>query len=120
MNWLRGIAQALPHIFGDITTILKYRNLINFVKKREMEHLIPVNYPESLAFSLKLGNQEFKSEMKTLSLIKLYELGKISSGLAAKLLSMSRVDFLDLLEKYNVSYFHKGLENEIETDFLNA
>ena len=85
-----------------------------------MESLISINYPESLAFSLKMENQEFKSEMKTISLIKLYELGKISSGLAAKLLNMNRIDFLELLEKYNVSYFHKGLENEIESDFSNA
>ena len=67
-----------------------------------------------------MENQEFKSEMKTISLIKLYELGKISSGLAAKLLNMSRIDFLELLERYNVSYFHKGLENEIESDLSNA
>lgn len=85
-----------------------------------MEHVISINYPESLAFSLKMGDQEFKSEMKIISLIKLYELGKISSGLAAKLLDMKRVDFLELLEKYNVSYFFKGLENELESDFSNA
>lgn len=85
-----------------------------------MKQLISINYPESLAFSLKMENQEFKSEIKTISLIKLYELGKISSGLAAKLLNMNRIDFLELLEKYNVSYFHKGLENELESDFSNA
>ncbi len=85
-----------------------------------MEQLITINYPESLAFSLKMDNQEFKNEMKTISLIKLYELGKISSGLAAKLLNISRIDFLELLEKYNVSYFHKGLENELESDLANA
>ncbi len=85
-----------------------------------MEQLISINYPESLAFSLKMENQEFKSEMKRISLIKLYELGKISSGLAAKLLDINRIDFLELLEKYNVSYFHQGLENEIESDLLNA
>lgn len=85
-----------------------------------MEQVISINYPESLATSLKMGDQEFKSEMKIISLIKLYELGKISSGLAAKLLNMKRVDFLELLEKYNVSYFFKGIENELESDFLNA
>lgn len=85
-----------------------------------MEHLISINYPQSLAFSLKMGDQEFKSEIKIISLIKLYELGKISSGLAAKLLDMKRVDFLELLEKYNVSYFSKELENELESDLLNA
>ena len=92
----------------------------NFVKKQKMEHLITINYPESLASRLKMKNQEFKREMKQISLIKLYELGKISSALAAKLLSINRVDFLDLLEKYNVSYFHKGLEDELESDLENA
>ena len=85
-----------------------------------MEHLISINYPESLALSLKMEDQEFRSEMKTLSLIKLYELGKISSGLAAKHLDLTRIDFLELLGKYNVSYFHKGLENELESDLRNA
>ncbi len=85
-----------------------------------MERLISINYPESLAFSLKMENQEFKNEMKIISLIKLYELGKISSGLAANLLGMNRIDFLDLLQKYNISYFHKGLENELESDLKNA
>jgi predicted HTH domain antitoxin len=94
--------------------------LTKFVEKIEMERLIAINYPESLAFSLKMENQEFKNEMKIISLIKLYELGKISSGRAANLLNMNRVDFLDLLTKYNVSYFHKGLENELESDVKNA
>jgi len=94
--------------------------LINFVEKVEMERLIAINYPESLAFSLKMENQEFKNEMKIISLVKLYELGKISSGRAANLLNMNRVNFLDLLQKYNVSYFHKGLENELESDLRNA
>jgi predicted HTH domain antitoxin len=85
-----------------------------------MERLITINYPESLAFSLKMENKEFKSEIKTISLIKLYELGKISSGLAAKLLNITRIDFIELLQKYNVSYFHKGLENELESDLRNA
>ncbi len=90
------------------------------MKTGKMERLISIAYPASLASSLRMESQEFKREMKIISLIKLYELGKISSGLAAKLLNMNRVDFLELLEKYNVSYFHPGLEDELETDMLNA
>ena len=85
-----------------------------------MERLITINYPESLALSLKMKNREFKTEMKVISLVKLYELGKISSGQAAKLLNISRVDFLDLLQRYNVSFFYSGLENELESDLKNA
>ncbi len=94
--------------------------MINFVKNNKMEHQISITYPESLAFSLKMGNEEFVDEMKTISLVKLYELGKISSGFAANLLELNRIDFLELLQKYNVSYFHKGIEDELENDLKNA
>ena len=67
-----------------------------------------------------MKNKEFRNEMKIISLIKLYELGKISSGRAAKVLNIKRTEFLDLLKKYNVSYFYKGMENELESDLKNA
>lgn len=85
-----------------------------------MERQIAISYPESLAFSLKMENREFEAEMKKISLVKLYELGKISSGIASNLLNISRLDFLDLLEIYNVSYFHRGYEEELESDLDNA
>jgi predicted HTH domain antitoxin len=85
-----------------------------------MENQIAISYPESLAYSLKMGNQEFEHEMKIISLVKLYEMGKISSGFASRLMNISRIDFLQNLAKYNISYFHKELEDELESDFQNA
>jgi predicted HTH domain antitoxin len=85
-----------------------------------MKKQIPVNYPESLALLLKMEKKEFESEMKTMSLIKLYELGKISSGLGSKMLGISRVDFLEMLSKYGVSYINQGIIEDLETDFKNA
>jgi len=85
-----------------------------------MGHRISIDYPGSLALSLKMGDREFINEMKILSLVKLYELGKVSSGYAADLLKLNRIDFLDLLHRYNASYFHKGLEDELEDDLNNA
>ncbi len=85
-----------------------------------MEQYINIKYPESLAFSLKMGDEEFAREMKKISLIKLYELGKISSGYAAKLLNMRRIDFLEMLQNYHVSYFFEGIEDELENDLSNA
>ncbi len=81
---------------------------------------ISIDYPQSLAFSLKMENTEFQRELKTLSLVKLYELGKISSTRAADLLNISRVDFLELLGKYQVSYFANNSDRELFTDFMNA
>jgi len=82
--------------------------------------MINIEYPESLANILRLNAKDFESEMKKNSMIKLYELGKISSGVAAKVLEISRVDFLELLSKYNVSVLCQyGLDDLIE-DIANA
>jgi len=85
-----------------------------------MEKQISVTYPESLASSLKMKDKEFVIEIRTISLIKLYELGKISSGIASNLLGISRIEFIELLGKYNVSYFNSGLEDELESNYKNA
>lgn len=85
-----------------------------------MENSINIKYPESLALSLKMKHKDFITEIKTISIIKLYELEKISSGQAAKLLDINRLDFLELLHKYDVSYFNNGLEDELEIDVNNA
>ncbi|WP_436415931.1 UPF0175 family protein [Petrimonas sp.] len=85
-----------------------------------MSEVISIQYPDSLALSLKMKDREFKDEMKRLSLIKLYELGKISSGTVAELLEISRIDFLEMLGKYNVSYFGNKSISELESDVANA
>jgi len=85
-----------------------------------MEDKIYIEYPESLANALRLSDKEFTSEMKTISLIKLYERGKISTGMAAKVLGVSRLVFLELLAEHKVSIF-KGYDSEdIDEDILNA
>jgi predicted HTH domain antitoxin len=84
-----------------------------------MNGQITISYPESLAWSLKMKNREFEQEMKIISLIKLYELGKVSSGIAAKLLNITRLEFLKLLVHYNVSYIATSEEDLID-DYKNA
>ena len=85
-----------------------------------MERQLYVTFPESLANSLKLGDKEFENEIKIISLIKLYELGKISSGTASKVLGISRVDFLEKLGEYQVSLFSFHDESELDEDIKNA
>lgn len=85
-----------------------------------MERLISVTFPESLANSLKLGKKEFENEIKIIFLIKLYELGKISSCTASKILGINRVDFLEKLGEYQVSIFSFHDENELDEEIKNA
>jgi predicted HTH domain antitoxin len=84
-----------------------------------MNRQIEISYPETLAFSLKMRTEEFEKEIKIISLVKLYELGKISSGIAAKILNIPRLDFINLLSQYNVPYISTTCE-ELESDFENA
>ncbi len=85
-----------------------------------MDQVINVAYPKELAFSLKMQDNEFVHEMQKLAIIKLYELGKISSSNAAKILNLTRVDFIQLLNKYQVSLFSYLSENELLNDLKNA
>lgn len=85
-----------------------------------MNGTINIEYPASLANSLRLSGKEFEWEMKTSSIVKLYELGKVSSGIAAKVLGLSRVDFFELLSKYKVSVFGTYDINDLNDDCANA
>lgn len=85
-----------------------------------MTRMINIEYPESLANILRLSTKDFESEMKKNSLVKLYELGKVSSGVAAKVLKISRIDFLELLPKYNVSILSQYDFDDLMEDIENA
>jgi predicted HTH domain antitoxin len=81
---------------------------------------VSIEYPDELRVSLKYKKDEFADEIKKISLIKLYELGKISSGMAAKVLDISRVDFIELLGKFKVSIFPYEDKEELLEDVRNA
>ena len=84
------------------------------------ENQIAVPYPASLAELLKLADKEFEQEIRTISVVKLYELGKISSGTAAKALNVSRIEFLDMLRIYEVSIFNFRDKDKLKEDIANA
>ena len=64
-------------------------------------------------FSLKESKEEFEEEARYLLALKLYELGKISYGKAAKIAGISRVAFLLRMGMYKVSPFQMNLEEII-------
>lgn len=81
---------------------------------------IQVSFPEELGFALKMKEPEFANEIRQLAIVKLYELGKLSSGKAAQLLGISRLAFLELAGTYQVSILGNPNANQIEQDLLNA
>lgn len=63
---------------------------------------VVVNVPEKVPLAEKTDEATFARELSVLAAVKLYELGRLSSGRAAELASMSRVEFLLTLGRYKV------------------
>lgn len=64
---------------------------------------LTIEYPDEILVSLKETKDDFSHELKTAAAVKLYELGKLSSGKAARLAGMDRISFLRTQGKYQVS-----------------
>jgi len=78
------------------------------------ENILSIKYSDDVLLSLKESKEEFEEEARYLLALKLYELGKISSGRAAKLAGLTRVKFLMKLGKYKVSPLQVDLEEILE------
>lgn len=63
---------------------------------------IAIDVPESVLLSEKTDERTFARELGMLAAVKLYELGRLSSGKAAELAGMTRVEFLLALDRYKV------------------
>jgi predicted HTH domain antitoxin len=68
-----------------------------------MERKLTIEYGEEILLGLGLSPEQFSEEAKFLLAAKLYELGKVTSGQAAKLCGMERVEFLFSLERAGVT-----------------
>jgi predicted HTH domain antitoxin len=81
--------------------------------------IVQIEIPEEVLISLKKTPETIAREILILAAVKLFELGKLSSGRAAQLAGISRVEFLMLLGRYQVSPFSLITE-QLERDVNNS
>jgi predicted HTH domain antitoxin len=84
-----------------------------------MQHLFQVNYPGHFPDAMQMDPLQFEKAAKIAMAVKLFELKKLSSGMAAILAEMDRVNFLLILHQYGVAMIDLE-EDEILNDINNA
>jgi predicted HTH domain antitoxin len=83
-----------------------------------MNRLI-IPYPPGVLSALQKEPEEFEEEARIFLALKLYETGKLTTGLAAQLAGVSRTVFIFLLSQHGLSPFGEE-PDELERDLENA
>ena len=82
-------------------------------------HALTIEYGNDVLFSLGMSKDEFNREAGFLLAAKLYELGRLTSGQAAKLCRKQRVEFLMSLPRIGVSISNlKPEDADLEIKFM--
>lgn len=84
---------------------------------------LTVELPGHFEESVQTTAAEFKHQVRVMAALKMFELGKLSSGKAAELAGQSRAEFFDTCAQYGVSVFNYPDEEaarEIQQDLESA
>ena len=80
---------------------------------------VAIDIPEATLVALKLDASHAAAELRIAAAMKLYELGRLSSGAAAELAGTSRVAFLVKLGEFGVDTFRQT-QAELADDLAHA
>jgi predicted HTH domain antitoxin len=84
---------------------------------------LKIKYPTGFEHAVHMTKEEMEQLIRLMAALKMFELGKITSGKAAKLTGMSRAEFLEACGRYRISVFNypdEEVGEEIKKDFETA
>lgn len=87
--------------------------------KRRAMYQLTVSYPETLPDVVGSTQEQFEQEAKWAMAVKLFEMKRLSSGMAAALIGVDRVTFLLKLADYGVAMIDLS-EADLLSDVANA
>jgi predicted HTH domain antitoxin len=80
---------------------------------------LTIDYPEGLESAVSVTREELEAQIRLMAALKMFELGKLSSGKAAQLAGISRVEFFEMCGRYQVpivNYSHEEAAAELKQD----
>jgi len=80
---------------------------------------LTITYPDTFPDALGSTKEQFEQEAKWAMAVKLFEMKRLSSGMAASLLDVDRTTFLMKLADYNIPLIDLT-EEELLSDLANA
>ena len=84
-----------------------------------MNRTLTIDYSDEVLLALGCSPEQFNEEAKLLVAVKLYELGRLSLGAAAKLAGIPKPLFLMKLADYGVDAFQLT-EEDLQQDLASA
>ena len=80
---------------------------------------LTIKYPSEFERAVHLTKDELEDHIRLMAALKMFELGKISSGKAAEFAGMTRTGFFEACNRYKVNIFNypeQEVEEEIKSD----
>jgi len=84
---------------------------------------LKIRFPRGFEHAVHMTRSELEQHIRLMAALKMFELGKVSSGKAAELAGMSRVEFLETCGRYRVSPFNcppEEVREELKADLEAA
>jgi len=82
-------------------------------------NVLRIEYSPEVLWAVQQSPDEFETQARLLLAVKLYEMGKLSTGLAARLAGVPRAAFIFLLGQYGLSPIGETAD-ELEEDLNHA
>ena len=103
--------------YSMLGSIIKHE--IDQEVKMSEANVLTIEYSPEVLWAMQQAPDEFEAQARLLLAVKLYEIGRLSTGLAARLAGVPRVTFMFLLGQYGLSPFGEAA-NELKGDLDNA
>jgi predicted HTH domain antitoxin len=84
---------------------------------------LKIKYPYGFEHVIRMTKEEIEYHIRLMAALKMFELGKISSGKAAELAGISRIEFFEICGRYKVSLFNypeEDLGEELKRDLAEV